>query len=92
MRLWLVGYVCKYLAKKEPIPFQQIWKVKTHLRIAFFTCETGRACIFTFGKLMRRRKTIVNYCFLCKRVEENCDYILLWCPLAYSLWSMAYEL
>lgn len=58
---------------------------------------------FKFGKLrfplkllsLRERLTenvMVNRCYLCMSAVESCNHILLWCPTAYNLWCMIYEL
>lgn len=33
---------------------------------------------------------MVKQCCLCKRAEDSCNHVLLWCPIAHSLWTMAY--
>lgn len=63
--------------------------MKAPHRVVFFAWEGGRKCILTIDKLKRRR-ILVNWCCLCKRAEETCNYILLGCLVAYNLWSMAY--
>lgn len=54
-------------------------------RIAFFAQEAGHGCTLTIDKLVRRRKILVKRCCLCRRAEETCDHILLWCPLCIIL-------
>lgn len=73
-------------------PAMQIWKVKALPQIVFFACEASQECILTIDKLMRRGLTIVNRCYLCKEAVESCNHILLWCPVAYSLWHLVYGL
>lgn len=70
----------------------QIWKTLAPQRIAFFAWETGRECILTIDKLMKRSRTVVHGCYLCKRTAETCNHILLWCPLAYEMWTIVYNL
>lgn len=33
---------------------------------------------------------MVNRCY--KKAVESCNYILLWCPVAYELWTIVYSL
>lgn len=65
---------------------QQIWKTKAPPRVAFFAREACWEKIFTIDKLKRRGQILVNGCYLCFKAEEFCYHILLWCPIAYSLW------
>lgn len=34
---------------------------------------------------------LVNACYLCKKAEESCDHLLLWCSMAFSLWMLTYK-
>lgn len=70
--------------------YRQIWKVNAPPRIAFFTWEAVHGCILTIDTLMKRGRILVYWCCLCKRTEETCNHSLLRCPIAYSLWSMAF--
>lgn len=49
-------------------------------------------CIHTIDKLRRRSKILVNVCYLCKGVDENCNHLLLWCLVAYRIWTMVYSI
>lgn len=73
-------------------PYRQIWKARAPPSVAFFAWEVGKECILTIDKLMNRGGVIVNTCYLCKRVVETCNHLLLWCPVAHLLWSMVYNL
>lgn len=35
---------------------------------------------------------MVNWCCLCEKAEETCNYLLIRCPAVYGMWPMAYEL
>lgn len=35
---------------------------------------------------------MVNDCYLYKREAKSCNYILLWCLIAYKLWDVVYGL
>lgn len=71
-------------------PSQQIWNVNAFSRVAFSTWEAVCICIVTIGKLVKKRKIMVNNYFLFMRANETCDHILLGCPIEYNLWTMAY--
>lgn len=71
---------------------RQIWKVNVPPCVAFFSWEAGRECIFTIDKLMGKGNMLVNGCFLCRKAEETWNHILLWCLVAYSLWTLVYGL
>lgn len=83
---WL--FKCKSDAIK--IPYKQIWKVKVPPWVSFFVWEASRECILTIDKLRRRDKVLVNAYYLCKRNEETCNHVLLWCPWVYKLWMMVF--
>lgn len=71
---------------------KQIWKVKVPSRIASFSWEACREGILTIDKLRARGQIIVNCCYLCLSVEESCNNLLLWCPMAYGIWNMICDL
>lgn len=86
---------CNFLVNRNgsgenDFPAKQIWKVKAPPCVAFFAWDAGRESILTIDKLKRRGNTFMSGCFLCKRAEENSNHILLWCLVAYSLWTMVY--
>lgn len=58
--------------------------------LLFFAWKTGRECILTVDKLMRRGHITVNGCYLCKEAAESCNHLLLWCPLTNIVWYMVY--
>lgn len=33
----------------------------------------------------------MNTCYLCKGMEENCNHLLLWCPVVYKPWTTVYS-
>lgn len=72
--------------------FGNIWRVNIFPKITFFALEVGCRCILTIDRFMRKGNILMNGCYLCKRADETCNYILPWCPLAYKLWSMTYGL
>lgn len=41
---------------------------------------------------MRRKKIMMNDCFLCKREGESCNHISFGCSFVYKLWIMVYGL
>lgn len=47
-------------------------------------------CILNIDKL-RRGKILVNKCYFCKRAEESCNHVLLWCPVVTKLLSMIFN-
>lgn len=83
-------YLTKEEAKESNFLLEQIWKVNAPSRVASFAWEASCGCMLTIAKLMRRGRIMVSWCCLYKRAEETCDHILLRCPIAYSLWALAY--
>ena len=43
--------------------------------------------ILTLDNLMLRRRPLVNRCCLCCNNAESVDHLLLFCPIAHSLWK-----
>lgn len=80
------------LSRSHTLPALQIWKTWVPPRIAVFGWEACRECILTLDKLESRGQVLVNRCFLCKKAEEACKHLLLWCPVAYEFWTMIYGL
>lgn len=75
----------------QRLPASQIWKVQALSRIAFFAWETRRECILMIDNLMRRDRTMINGCYLCKKDSESCSDILLWCSVVFEfspLWCI----
>lgn len=70
----------------------QIWKGNTPPIVAFFAWEAGRERILAIDKLITRGKIMVNVCYLSKKAAESYNHVLLWCLIAYELWSMIYSL
>lgn len=73
-------------------PTKMVWKSKAPPCISFFAWEAVKEHILTIDSLIKRRKIIVNRCFLCKCDTETSNHILLWCPFTYSLWRLVYGL
>lgn len=51
-----------------------------------------RECILTTDNLMKRGKTTVHGCYLCKKAAESCNHILLRCSMVYSTPTVVYDL
>lgn len=73
-------------------PCRQMWKPRIPPRVSFSAWEASRECCLTSNKLRKMRKILVNACYFCKRTEESCNHLLLWCPVIYKLWIMFYDL
>lgn len=58
----------------------------------FFACEVGTERILTIDNSMKNDRAMANVCYLRKQVTKTYNYLLLWCPIAYSPWSMVYNL
>lgn len=82
----------KNLERIHHFSMRQIWKTKVPPRITFFAWEACRECILTIDKLKVKGLCIPNKCYLCMKAEESCNHVLLWCPVAFELWSLIYNL
>lgn len=91
-RKFTVGSFYRYLVKKELMesnfPYKQILMVKAPQ--GSFLCEAGWVCILTNNKLKRRGKIIVNWCCLCKKMEETCNICYFGVPLHMACCFLAY--
>ena len=48
--------------------------------------------ILTLDNLMFRGRTLVNCCYMCCYNEEFVDHLLIFCPVAHSLWMYMLQL
>lgn len=58
----------------------------------FFAWETSKECILTIDNLRKWGKILVNASYFCKRTEESCNLVFLWCLVVHQLWVMLYGL
>ena len=63
-----------------------IWKVKVPKRVAFLMWTAAHGQILTLDNLMLRGRLLANRCCLCCNNAESVDHLLLFCPMAHSLW------
>lgn len=73
-------------------PAKQIWKTKVPPHVVFFAWEACWEKIITIDKLKIEGCILVNGCYCCLKAEETCNHLLLWCPIAYRLWTYLYGL
>jgi len=72
-------------------PRKSIWKVKGHLKVAFFwSAALGK--ILTIKNLRRQGLILVNWCCMCKQDREYVDHLLLYCSMVRELWALALSL
>ena len=63
-----------------------IWKVKVSKRVDFFIWTVAHGQILTLDNLMLRGRPLANRCCLFCYNVESVDHLLLFCPIALSLW------
>ena len=73
-------------------PWEGVWKVKIHKRVAFFVWTTVHGQILTLDNLMLRGRILVSRCCMCHRNEETVVHLLLHCPIAHPLWFYMYQI
>ena len=53
---------------------------------------TAHGQILTLDNLMLRGRPLANHCCMCCCNAESVDYLLLFCPIAHSLWMYMLQL
>uniref|UniRef100_A0A7N2R8B3 Reticulon-like protein n=1 Tax=Quercus lobata TaxID=97700 RepID=A0A7N2R8B3_QUELO len=71
-------------------PWKLLWLSKVPPRVAFFSWTAALGKILTIDNLRKRHLVILEWCYMCKRSGESVDHLLLHCPFAFEMWSMAY--
>ena len=69
-----------------------IWKVKIPKRVVFFMRTAAHGQILTLDNLMFCGRPLMNHCCLCCSNAESVDHMLLFCPIAHSLWIYMFRL
>ena len=67
-----------------------IWQSKVPPRVAFFAWSTSLGKILTTNNCRKRHVLVLDWCYLCKRCRESVGHLLLHCPIAWELWSLAF--
>jgi len=72
-------------------PWKLIWKIKLPPKIVCF-CWTAlyEACL-TQDNLYKRKRIIVNGCYLCQKAAESNRHLFLHCTVTAKLWNMFYS-
>ena len=79
-------------AAPSTFPWKGIWKVKVPKRVAFFMWTATHGQILTLDNLMLCGRPLANRCCMCYCNEESMDHLLLFCPIARSLWTYTLRL
>ena len=53
---------------------------------------TAHGQILTLDNLMLRGRPLANHCCMCCCNAESVDHLLLFCPIAHSLWMYMLQL
>ena len=69
-----------------------IWKVKVPKRVVFFIWTATHGQILILDNLMFRGRPLANRCCFCCCNAESVDHLLLFCPIALSLWMYMFRL
>ena len=54
---------------------------------SFLLCVDSGLGENTSENLLNRRYSIVGWCYMCQSCGETVDYLLLYCNVAFELWS-----
>ena len=79
-------------ATPSTFPWKGIWKAKVPKRVAFFMSTAAHSQILTLDNLMLRGHPLANRCCMCCCNEEFVDHLLIFCPVAHSLWMYMLQL
>ena len=80
-------FIIRFVMQLPPPSLGRVfWKVKVPKRVAFFTWTAAHGQILTLDNLMLRGRPLANRCYLCCSNTESVDHLLLFCPIAHSLW------
>ena len=78
--------IIRFVMQLPPPSLGSIWKVKVPKRVAFFMWIAAHGQILTLDNLMLRGHPLANRCYLCCCNAESVNHLLLFCPIAHSLW------
>jgi len=68
-------------------PWKAIWRAKAPQRGSFFVWTVAWGKILTFENLIKRVYSMVSWCCMCHCSGKIVDYLLIYCSLAFKLWS-----
>jgi hypothetical protein len=71
-------------------PWNQVWRVKVPLKVAFFMWTVGWGNILTLDDLSKRGMVLVNWCVMCKCSIKTLDHLLLHCLMAVESWNFIF--
>ena len=69
-------------------PWKVLWCSKIPPRVAFFSWTVALMKILTIDNLWKKEIIMLDWCCMCKRSGESVDLLLLYCPIAYEMWTM----
>ena len=79
-------------ADPSTFPWKVIWKVKVPKRVAFFMWTAAHGQILTLDNLILRGRPLANRCCLYCSNAESVGHLLLFYPIAHSLWMYMLQL
>ena len=85
--MWLLSFP---ISPNDKFPWKLVWSSKVPSRVAFFSWTAVLGNILTTDNLWKRHFFILDWCCMCKIWGESMDHLLLHCPIAYELWTMAF--
>ena len=65
-----------------------VWRSNIPPRVAFFSWIATLGKILTLDRLWNKGVPVMDWCYMCKRSGESVNHLLLYCPIAFELWSM----
>jgi hypothetical protein len=68
-------------------PWKSVWRTQAPSRAAFFVWIVALGKILTLDNLRKLHVIMINICYMCKKIGESVDHLLLHCDVTYALWS-----
>lgn len=65
--------------------WKSVWCPQAPLRAAFSAWSVALGKILTLDNLKKRHVIVINRCYICKKIGESIDHLLLHCAVASAL-------
>ena len=70
-------------------PWRLVWQSKVPPRVAFISWSASLEIFLQLISFAKKGIIILDWCYMYKRCEKLVDHLLLHCPIAFEMWSLA---